>query len=1076
METVDHECSGENTDELISAEVDGGVDGYGLMSLSHDYYDRLLDPIDAQLSHLYTQGLRQMRGVNSKRNEFPSSGHLEGSLSLSKDTGLGSTVPTNDKTSSTPSEGKGDQTEHQTADILRESDVWHSEVNGSLRSVSRAEQCRWRLEKLLGKSSEVAGLGNEEDELTMDSICTEDFSARFRDEMLDLSDKAPDVPITSSDTADLTEPQRSLYPQRSKNIPKYPSKTPLRHLTGIHMQSFDSVTIDTDLDTVCSEKVRQHLKSAFTNKNSPGFRLSRGNVFYTGPGFQNNIQSSSSDDVAEMGGEGSKRYSRGRRHPSGRKGKKQSSQKSGRCGSNTSTERPQDKIRMDKDQLTELRLSLAKLQQQKITVVQFLERLREEMDQTKKEQNSLQIIMRDSRAQVQNIRCELHKLQAQRDVCLEQVRVLKDQQVTLVQRKKTSPSYDISCHNCISRSVSILEREEMDRLLNNTKSELFSEQRRFRDTLDSMKERLDEVNQELEQKDEDFKALQQKRSDLEKQLADTVKEREHVKESSQEALKQQVNRFAALERTVAQKELLLRGLEEEKKALHLELCSLRKENKLKLTEIENRTKKEKEQEISKLTLRLTKRHQEELQTVRLQADELRSAALTEQARAHKQSVDSVHNCIQTKDEEVKRLKAALEQYEDKMRRQTEELRRETQEKIAKALKQEERNWEEQREKALREQRRFLEERVEEAVKREREEVEKERKNTLALQRKVNELQKAEKDAAHLKETLQRSEQELQHLRETLSEKDQKHQRRSARQERQNRNWAQDIHIECTCLQELLKLNGLTFESKHLPDSPTMPEALQTLQSVTKATQQLINDLKNEISSQRRTTLQLSHDEEQELRLVKEQLTKEKEQALTSLKEKLIQEHMKEKSSLCKGRLHMNDDDTDGLFAHLRRQLQAKDDELRLVQKNMAEWKGKTTARLAHKFQLEVTAELERRVPNPQAEQQKRLERLENEMRLLSMQCRDYRESQLSSNDLQSGPDFQHSSSTQDFTSYKLLQHLQSRIRHLQAETQTPRPVKGDRDARNLGGSYLDTIAQDQESYKKGCSPGRTISS
>ncbi|XP_056602451.1 trichohyalin [Triplophysa dalaica] len=1047
METVDHECSGENTDELISAEADGGVDGlhgYGLMSLSHDY--RLLDPIDAQLSYLNTQGRRQMRGVNSNRNEFPSSGHLKENLALSKDTGLGSTVPTNDKTSSTTSEDKGDQTEHQTVDVLKESDVWHSGVNGSLCSVSRSEQCRWRLEKFLGKSSEEVGIGNEEDELTMDSICTEDFSARFRDEMLDLSDKAPDFPITSSDTADLTEKQRSLYPQRSKNIPKHPSKTPLRHLTGIDMQSFDSVTIDTDLDTVCSEKVRQHLKSAFTNKNSPvGFCLSRGNVFYTGPGIQNNIQSSSSDDVEQTGREGSKRYSRVRRHPSGRKGKRQSSQKSARCASITSTERPQDTIRMDKDQLTELRLSLASLQQQKISAVQFLEQLREKMDETKKEQNSLQIIMKDSRAQVQNIRCELHKLQAERDVCLEQ---------------------------CISRSVSILEREEMDRLLNNAKSELFSEQRRFRDTLESIQERLDEVNQELEQKDEDFKALQQKCSDLEKQLADTVKEREHIKE---EALKQ-VNRFAALERTVVQKELLLRGLEEEKKALHLELCSLRKENKLKLTEIENRTKKEKEQEISKLTLLLTKRHQEELETVRLQADELRSAALTEQARAHKQSVDSLHNCIQMKDEEVKRLKAALEQYEDKMRRQTEELRRETQEKIAKALKQEERNWEEQKEKALREQRRILEERIEEAVKREREEVEKERKNTLTLQRKVTELQKAEKDAAHLKETLQRSEQELQHLRETLSEKDQKYQRRSARQERQNRNWAQDIHIECACLQELLKLNGLTFESKQVPESPTMPEALQTLQFVTKATQQLMNDLKNEISSQRRTALQLSHEGEQELRLVKEQLTEEKEQALASLKEKLIQEHMKEKNSLRKGRQHTDDDDTDGLFARLRRQLQAKDDELRMVQKKMAEWKGKTTARLAHKFQLEITAELERRVPNPQAEQQKRLERLENEMRHLSMQCRDYEESQFSSNDLQSGPDFQHSSSTQNFTSYKLLQHLQSRIRHLQAETQTSRPVKGDRDPRNRGGSYLDTIARDQESYKTGCSSSRTISS
>lgn len=41
---------------------------------------------------------------------------------------------------------------------------------------------------------------------------------------------------------------------------------------------------------------------------------------------------------------------------------------------------------------------------------------------------------------------------------------------------------------CKSRGVSVLEREEMDRLLNNAKSELFSEQRRFRDTLDSMQE------------------------------------------------------------------------------------------------------------------------------------------------------------------------------------------------------------------------------------------------------------------------------------------------------------------------------------------------------------------------------------------------------------------------------------------------------------------------------------------------------------------------------------------------------------------------------------------------------------
>jgi len=41
-------------------------------------------------------------------------------------------------------------------------------------------------------------------------------------------------------------------------------------LTGMPLQSFDSVTIDTDLDTVCSEQVRQHLKSTLSNRPGTG--------------------------------------------------------------------------------------------------------------------------------------------------------------------------------------------------------------------------------------------------------------------------------------------------------------------------------------------------------------------------------------------------------------------------------------------------------------------------------------------------------------------------------------------------------------------------------------------------------------------------------------------------------------------------------------------------------------------------------------------------------------------------------------------------------------------------------------
>ncbi|KTG44146.1 hypothetical protein cypCar_00011296, partial [Cyprinus carpio] len=941
---MENEGSGENTDDLLSAEVYEGVDVYGLipLPLSHDHCEVLLDAIDTQLSHLQIHSQNRMHRGSPKRYEFPFSGYLDRSQSVSKDTGLGSTVPTNDKTPSnlgeTQSEGKDDQIEHQTLEMLKVGvtapDEWHPEGSGSVSSVSRVEQCCWRLERLLGRNAEVAGMGNEEDDLTMDSICTEDFSTRFREEML--------VPSAS----------------------------------GIPMQSFDSVTIDTDLESVCSEQVQQHLNSALSNRTVMHFA----------------------------------KYA------------------------DKSTKKDRGKSRTDEDQLKELSMSLPELQRQKTATLYTLKKLREEMDQAKSEHHSLQLSVKDSSAQAQNITCELQRLQAQRNLCLKEVRVLQEQQ-------------------CASRSVSVLEREEMDRLLDNAKSELFSEQRRFRHKLDSMHERLDEVSQELEQSEEDCRALRQKCTELEEQLADTIREKEQIKQTSQKDLEQQVKCFGVLERIVAQKELLLQGTEDAKEGLLQELCSLKEEHSFQLREMQNK----KEQEIEQLTLQLTKNHKEELQKVHQQADALRSAALSEQAQTHKQSLDFLHNCIQMKDEEIKRLKEALEQHEEKMRRQAEELKRETQEKIRKAVKREERKWEEQREKALKEQRGSLEQQIEEAVKRGRTEVEKERRNALALQSKVTELHKeAEKEVVRLKQTLQRSEKELQELRTALSEKDQKHQRRTARLEQQSRRWAQDIHSECVCLQELLAV-----DNKNSSDSPTVSETLQTLQTLTKALQQHINDLKDELNSQRCAALQLSREKEQELHLQKQQLMDEKERALAALKEKLIQEHIEEMSSISLAQLHMKHDDTDELCVHLRRQLQAKDDELRQLQNNMTQWKDKTSARLAHKFELELKAELERRVQKPRAEQQKRLERLENEMRHLTGQCQDYKEYQLASTALQGATDFQNSRVTKDPTSYKLLQHLQSRIRQLRAESQTrcPSPVKWDRDPTDLGGSYLDTVHQ-----------------
>lgn len=80
----------------------------------------------------------------------------------------------------------------------------------------------------------------------------------------------------------------------------------------------------------------------------------------------------------------------------------------------------------------------------------------------------------------------------------------------------------------------------------------------------------------------------------------------------------------------------------------------------------------------------------------------------------------------------------------------------------------------------------------------------------------------------------------------------------------------------------------------------------------------------------------------------------------SCKSLFLQEHIEELSSLTWSHLcHGGGEGGGGAAASLRRQLKAKDAELRQVQRRMDEWKEQTAARLACKFEEELTAELER---------------------------------------------------------------------------------------------------------------------
>lgn len=73
----------------------------------------------------------------------------------------------------------------------------------------------------------------------------------------------------------------------------------------------------------------------------------------------------------------------------------------------------------------------------------------------------------------------------------------------------------------------------------------------------------------------------------------------------------------------------------------------------------------------------------------------------------------------------------------------------------------------------------------------------------------------------------------------------------------------------------------------------------------------------------------------------------------------MQEHIEELSSLNCAYMRGEAADRGGVAESLRKQLKAKDLELRQVQRKMGQWKEQTAARLACKFEEELTTELER---------------------------------------------------------------------------------------------------------------------
>ncbi|TMS03954.1 hypothetical protein E3U43_000843 [Larimichthys crocea] len=1123
----------EDTDVLLYSDLNDNNSAFGLdsPSLKLDHCDLLLDAIDAQLGQLQVQP--QKRQAVSRQLDCSSAAPLRWSQSLSKDTGLGSTTQTNDTPMScldlihTPTM---EQTSERSTSCW-EAPVTHEETKQKLDRKTKEEmefhreQVIWRLERLLGDTCNEGSMAGET-RPPSDSICTEDFVRRFKDEMVELT--LPDSNMEQLDKEEEAERTKiSDFFHRAEVVTEH--ETPrqnnrcspkARCLAGVPVWSFDTVSIDSDLDSVCTEQVRKHIHTRpgwhsliqsvtdmddyCTNQSdydtptqeesepqsTSGQKSSYANVQNRSPSVRKAQRSkretsrfaSSSVDNDKDTDEEINHWSR-RCRPERTSEKMQSDwakMKERLCHTSTGDyrslsvlsclkcEKEEETLQLKRTQLKDAELSLSELQQRRKHALQELERLSVE---TAKMETERRTVVRDSRTWKDSISCQVPELQKQREPCILEIRDVEEDLATLSRCKQTVKDGAFTP----GVIMSALEREEMDRQLDGAKTELFAEQRRARERLESMQEKLEETRDELQRVTDSESLLRSRCVCLE--------EKQRQKKDQMEAIEIQVGklqdelgeykiRVGTLEKMLAQKELQLLDLQEtratlqaERDGLRGELQHLKTQHCSALKEAQKQAKRM-EAALKQQKKDLTLTHEQQIQKVNKQAEEEKTNALKEQALCLTQHIESLKSSIQLKEEEARKLRDSLEQQKEEAKQREEELHAEASEKVHKAIEEERRKSEAQKVKAVQVHCGILEEQNRKSLESMRSETQREKNKATALQDKVVELQTRVQELESESSAQQREHDSLlavicKSLKEEHQAELQKLQRQMAQESQRAamrlERTAQLAEREAGRLQVMLEEresshNQITAELDQQLRHLTAAETLANLRTLREQLMHLISHLQQELDSQKQTIDQLRKDKERELSIQRQQLRTERDQALDSLKERLIQEHIEELSSL--NWAHMCDGGAEGggggggVAASLRKQLKAKDLQLRQVQRSMGQWKEQTAARLACKFEEELTAELERKTVKDLQEPG----RTEGEMLLSAKEAQN---SVCSPSLLVAA-----SHSPSDVASFKLLRYLQSKVKQLRVENQGNTWNPSNTAHLDLSGSYLTTMTQD----------------
>ncbi|CAM5106156.1 unnamed protein product [Natator depressus] len=891
-------------------------------------------------------------------------------------------------------------------------------------------------------------------------------------------------PNPGAGVSESREIQSSLNPAWDEG---YPGPCNYKHVAGVPITSFDTVTIDSDLDSVRTETVQVHLCRAISCRKAPGRstkgpcyprRDSLGCLGSSGAVTDEEEEKEEEEEFLWSRGSAERRSSSPARWssiPSRAESSWEDTRKEA-CMEHKDLGTEEESLLQRKSQLHEADLSLSDILGQKKCAVQELESLRGALERSQKGVETLESCRKETRSKADEARADMLLLEYRRDSCLQELPEREKALSTLRRRRSTLHSTQLGAFQAEVSSLAA-EREELKAHVRHLEGSLFSEQRAARARIKELQECLEQAQNKLEERTAEGMELQEETTRLRLQLRELERKQAAALSGQVRDLRvwerEQELRLFAMEKILSEKELKLVRLREvvcalmaEKEVQQRAMENLREEHDRQLGKMQQ----EKELEWAQQREELQRLKQQELQEFAESLEQVKARALQDQAASFQKEVENLTRVLEARDEDIRRQREAMQRQKESTEQLVRELKQEAKETVQSALLQEQKKWEAEKREALQVQRGTLEEQSQrahaEALDKERRTVSVLQNKTLEFQKRIQELElhsrslqrekkealeelwtllqeekmealrrlseELEQERAHesdrLRARLQQLEEEQSHLRAERNEMSLREWEAQSQAEQAERSLAREIGLACQRLQDLLPERARGQMAHGSPSALSTSHALQLLQGVSEETQRYLGALQQELEAQKRTMLHFQEEKQWELRQQREQLHLESKEALEALKERLIQEHLQEIASLQRSQLK---EAGGGEQQTLRQQLREKDNELWAIQRCMAHWKDQTTCKLARKFEEELNAERETRFSWDRPRGLRRsVERLDAEIGRLSTDRHEHTHlCPTTSSSLCTAPQL----GGRSFVSSKLLRQLQGRVRELRAE-------------------------------------------